>query len=172
MADKPKDSAQAFYFGCNAFEKMNDTAKQRQCLNDLNKRYGTQPAAGDYVVESYLKLALLAEKGGDKNATNKAYQKVRDEFRSRGLPAPSPAAAAAAKAEFLLVEEKFNAFRAKPFKLTSGPKAKATIDSVIAEAKVVQDEYLKVVGLQGRHLDHRPPSCAGATSSTSSARSW
>jgi len=144
IADKPADSAQAFYFGCNAFEKMNDTAKQRQCLNDLNKRYGTQPAAGTYVVESYLKLALLAEKSGDKNATNKAYQKVRDEFRSRGLQPATSAAAAAAKAEFLLVEEKFNAFRAKPFKLTSGPKAKATIDSAIAEAKTLQEEYKRV----------------------------
>jgi TolA-binding protein len=144
IADKPADSAQAFYFGCNAFEKMNDTAKQRQCLNDLNKRYGTQPEAGTYVVESYLKLALLAEKSGDKNATNKAYQKVRDEFRSRGLQPATSAAAAAAKAEFLLVEEKFNAFRAKPFKLTSGPKAKATIDSAIAEAKTLQEEYKRV----------------------------
>ena len=48
---------------CNAYEKMSDTAKQRQCLHDLNKRYGTQPEAGEYVVESYLKLAAAGRAG-------------------------------------------------------------------------------------------------------------
>ena len=144
VANKPKDSAQAFFFACNAHEKMRDTAKQRQCLTDLNKRYATQPEAGDYVVESHLKLAALAEQSGDKASTMRAYQKVRDEFRARGLPAPSPAAAAAAKAEFLIVEEKFNAFRAKPLKIPTGNKAKGVMDSFISEARSLQEDYKRV----------------------------
>jgi hypothetical protein len=143
IADKPKDSAQAFFFSCNALEKMKDN-KHRQCLTDLNKRYGTQPEAGEYVVESYLKLAALAEQGKDRNATMRAYQKVRDEFVQRRLPAATPAAGAAAKAEFLLVEEKFNAFKARQLRLTDTKKAPKIIEGFIADARALQDEYKKV----------------------------
>ena len=65
VVDKPKDSAQAFLYACTAYEKMKDVAKQRQCLGDLNKRYGNQADAGEYVVQSYLNLAALAEQGRD-----------------------------------------------------------------------------------------------------------
>ncbi|HEY0713089.1 MAG TPA: tetratricopeptide repeat protein [Polyangia bacterium] len=142
--DKPRDSAQSFLFSCNAHEKANDLGKQRQCLNDLTRRYGSQPEAGEYVVESYLKLAALSDRGGDRAATQRAYQKVRDEFINRRLPAPSPAAAAAAKAEFLLVEDKFNAFKNKPFKVTDSKRAASTLQSFMNEAKGLQQEYQKV----------------------------
>jgi hypothetical protein len=144
IADKPKDSAQAFMFACNAHEKLHDSGKQKQCLNDLNKRYGSQPEAGEYVVESYLKLASLAEQGRDKNATMKAYQKVRDEFVQRHLPPSTPAAGAAAKAEFLLVEQKFNAFKERPLKLTDTKKAKKVIEDFIGDARKLQDDYKRI----------------------------
>ena len=151
---------------------MSDTAKQRQCLNDLNKRYGNQPEAGEYVVESYLKLALLAEKGGDKNATNRAYQKVRDEFmQPAACPRPRPAAAAAAKAEFLLVEEKFNAFKAKPLKLTYGPQGQGDHRQTSSPTPRTCRRSTSGSGTTRTPPGPRPPSCAGATSSTSSARS-
>jgi cellulose synthase operon protein C len=144
VADKPRDSAEAFFFSCNAHEKLRDTTKQRQCLTELNRKYSAQPEAGEFVVGSYLKLASLAEQGKDRNATMRAYQKVRDEFVQRGLPAPSPAAAAAAKAEFLLVEEKFATFQARQLKLTDAKKAGKVIEDFIADARKLQDEYKKI----------------------------
>jgi cellulose synthase operon protein C len=144
IADKPKDSAQAFFFSCNAHEKLRDSAKQRQCLNDLNKRYGSQPEAGEYVVESHLKLAALAEQGKDRNATMRAYQKVRDEFVQRRLPPATPAATAAAKAEFLLIEQKFNTFQARELKLTDAKRARKIIEDFITDAKQLQDEYKRI----------------------------
>jgi hypothetical protein len=142
--DKPRDSAQSFLFSCNALEKEKDITKQRACLNDLTKRYGNQPEAGEYVVEAYLKLAALADQGKDRAAAQRAYQKVRDEFINRHLPAPSPAAAAAAKSEFLLVEEKFNGFKARPFKVTNSKQAAATLQTNMNDAKALQAEYQKV----------------------------
>jgi hypothetical protein len=144
VADKPKDSGQAFLASCNANEKMKDTSRQRQCLNDLNRRYGNQAEAGEYVVESYLKLAALSEQAKDKTATMRAYQKVRDEFINRRLPPATAAATAAAKAEFLLVEEKFNTFKARPLKLVNTKTAKKVIDDFIGDAKALQDEYKRV----------------------------
>jgi hypothetical protein len=144
VADKPKDSAQAFFFSCTAFQKMKDQNKERACLNDLNKRYASQNEAGEFVVESHLRLALLAEQGKDRGATLRAYQKVRDEFISRHLAPATPAAAAAAKAEFLLVEEKFAAFKARPFKLNDTKRAKKVIEDFIGDAKALQEEYKKV----------------------------
>jgi tetratricopeptide (TPR) repeat protein len=142
--DKPNDSAQAYFFSCSANEKAGDVAKERQCLGELTKRYANQPEAGNYVVESYLKLAALADQSKDRTATLKAYQKVRDEFISRHLPAPSPAAAAAAKAEFLLTEEKFNAFKNKVFIVKDSKKAASVLQSFMSEAKGLQEEYRKV----------------------------
>jgi len=66
-----------------------------------------------------MKLAVVAEQSGKKKDTLDAYRRVRDEFVSRHLPPASEAAAAAAKAEFLLTEEKFAAFKAKPLKFTA-----------------------------------------------------
>jgi tetratricopeptide (TPR) repeat protein len=145
IADKPSDSAQAYSFACTALEKLHETGKQTQCLRELIKRYGKQPAAGEYVVKAYLALASLAEQGRDKRATLSAYKKVRDEFIARGLPAATPAAAAAAKADFLILEEKFKAFQAKTLRFTSNPKqVRKTFDAFTAEAKGLQEEYSKI----------------------------
>jgi hypothetical protein len=144
IADKPKDSAQAFYFGCNALEKLREQTKHRQCLAELNKRYAAKPEAGEYVVESHMKLASLAEQGKDRNATMRAYQKVRDEFVARRLPPATAAAGAAAKAEFLLIEETFAAFKARPLRLTDTRKAGKVIEEAIGEARRLQDEYKRV----------------------------
>ena len=144
VADRPSDSAQAFLFACNAFEKSRDQRAQRQCLNDLNKRYANQPEAGSYVVTSHLKLAQIAEESGNNAETLRAYKTVRDEFVRRGLSTDTPAAAAAAKAEFLLAEQKFNAFKARPLRLTNAKRSAQVIDSFIADARALQDEYKKV----------------------------
>ena len=171
IADKPRDSAQAFFFSCSAHEKLRDTAKQRQCLTDLNKRYATQPEAGEYVVESYLKLAALAEQGKDRNATMRAYQKVRDEFVQRRLPAPSPAAAAAAKAEFLLVEEKFDDFKARhaqAHRRQEGPQGDRGLHRRRPQACRTSTSGSTTTRTPPGPW---PPCCAGGTSSTSSVRS-
>ncbi len=145
IADKPGDSAQAFAFGCNALEKNKETAKQSSCLHDLIRRYGKQPAAGEYVVSAYLKLATMAEQGHDKRATMAAYKQVRDEFIARRLPPASAAAAAAAKADFLILEEKFKEFQAKTLRFTSDPaQVRKVFDAFTAEGKNLQDEYAKI----------------------------
>ena len=145
IADKPGDSAQAFSFGCNALEKNKETARETSCLHDLIRRYGKQPAAGEYVVSAYLKLATIAEQGHDKRATMAAYKQVRDEFIARRLPPASAAAAAAAKADFLILEEKFKEFQAKPLRFTSEPsQVRRVFDAFTAEAKNLQDEYARI----------------------------
>lgn len=145
IAEKPSDSAQAFSFACTAYEKAADTAKNSACLRELIKRYGKQPPAGEYVVKSYLQLASLAEQGKDKHAMLAAYKQVRDEFVARRLPPATPAAAAAAKADYLILDDKFKAFQAKPLHFTSDPKAvRKVFDAFTAEAKELQEEYAKI----------------------------
>jgi tetratricopeptide (TPR) repeat protein len=144
-ADKPQDAAQAYSFACTAYEKQHDTARERQCLTELMKRYGAQPTAGEYVVQAHMKMAALAEATGKKKETLDAYRKVRDEFVSRHLPAATPAAAAAAKAEFLLNEEKFAAFKAKPLKFTANQaQVKRTFDTFTQDSRTLVDDYKRV----------------------------
>ncbi len=145
IADKPSDAGQAYWYACNDYDKLKDSAKTKQCLADLIKRFGSQPAAGDFVVQAYLKQAQLAEASGNQKATLDAYKRVRDEFMIRRLPPATPAAAAAAKAEFLLVEGKFNTFKAKTLTFTSDQKqVKRAFESFTAESASLVEEYKKV----------------------------
>ncbi len=146
VADKPTDSSQAYYFACSAYEKAKDQTKQTQCLRDFIKKFNTKPEAGEYVVQAYMKQAVIAEKGTkDKKTVEAAYKKVRDEFISRKLPPATPAAGFAAKADFLIVEEKFKAFQKKELVFGSKPEqVKKTFDNFAAEAKALNEEYQKV----------------------------
>jgi hypothetical protein len=154
VMDKPVEAAEAHYRACQAYEKLRDTARTKQCLLDLNKRFGSQPAAGKFVVQSFLKLAATAEASGKKKDTLDAYRRVRDEFVSRHLPPASEEAGAAAKAEFLLTEEKFTAFKAKPLKFTADQKqVKRTFDTFTSRRQGAGRRLPAGLGLQGRHLD-------------------
>lgn len=145
VAEKPGDSAQAYSFACAAYEKQKDAVKQGQCLREFIKRYDKQKEAGEYVVQAYAKLAATAEQGRDKRALLDAYRKVGTEFNSRSLPPATPAAGAAAKADFMLLEEKFKAFQAKPLKFSGKPQAyKKTFDSFTEEAKSLKEEYQRI----------------------------
>ena len=68
IADKPQDSAQAYFFACNAYEKANDLSRYNACLKDFIKRYDKQPAAGEFVVQAYMKQAVITERS-TKNKT-------------------------------------------------------------------------------------------------------
>ena len=146
IADKPSDAAQAFFFACNAYEKAKDTAKQAQCLKDFIRKFANQTAASDYVVQAYMKQAVIAEKTTkDKRQVESAYKKVRDEFVSRKLPAATPAAGFAAKADFLIVEEKFKVFQKKELVFGSKPEqVKKTFESFSNDAKSLNEEYQKI----------------------------
>ena len=146
LTDKPADAAQAYFFACNAYEKAKDVTKHAQCLRDFIKRFNSQSAAGEYVVQAYMKQAVIAEKSAkDKRQVIDAYKKVRDEFVSRKLPAATPAAGFAAKADFMIVEEKFKAFQKKELVFGSKPdQVKKTFDAFGAEAKALNEEYQKV----------------------------
>jgi tetratricopeptide (TPR) repeat protein len=146
IADKPQDSAQAYFFSCNAYEKAKETSKQSACLKEFIKKFDKQPEAGDLVVQAYMKQAVITEQSArDKNAVLGAYKKVRDEFLSRRLPAATPAAGFAAKADFLILEEKFKAFQKKDLKFGSKPEQiKKTFDSFTAESKALNEEYQKI----------------------------
>jgi tetratricopeptide (TPR) repeat protein len=145
VVEKPSESAQAYSFACQAYKKAKDTGKQTKCLRDLIRRFEKQGEAGDYVVGAYLDLAAIAESGGKKKDILDAYKKVRDEYNSRGLKPATPAAAAAAKADFLLLEDKFNVFKNKQMVFTAKPEqVKATFDSFTEQAKSLRDEYAKV----------------------------
>ena len=146
LTDKPGDAAQAYFFACNAYEKAKDQAKQTQCLKDFIKKFDKQPAAGEYVVQAYMKQAVNTEKTAkDKRQVEVAYKKVRDEFVARKLPPATPAAGFAAKADFMIVEEKFKAFQKKELHFGSKPdQVKKTFDAFGAEAKSLNEEYQKV----------------------------
>jgi cellulose synthase operon protein C len=146
VSDKPQDSAQAYFFACNAYEKAKETAKQTACLKDFIKKFNNATEAGDLIVQAYMKLAVITEQSShDKNAVLNAYKKVRDEFVAHRVPAATPAAGFAAKADFLIVEEKFKAFQKKELKFGSKPEQiKKTFDSFTAESKSLNDEYQKI----------------------------
>jgi len=144
IADKPEDSAQAYFYACTAYEKAKDRARTTGCLKDFIKRFTKEPAAGKYIVESYQKMAVMSEQGQSRRDTVDAYRRVRDEFIARKLPAATPAAGFAAKADFLIVEEKFKAFQGKQLKFGKPDQTKKVFDSFLAEAKALKDEYRKV----------------------------
>jgi tetratricopeptide (TPR) repeat protein len=146
ISEKPQDSAQAYFFGCNAYEKAHDTAKQQGCLKDFIKKFDKQQAAGEYVVQAYMKLAVITE-GSTKNKDDvlKAYKRVRDEFINRKLPGATPAAGFAAKADFLIMEEKFKAFQKKELKFPAKPELiKKVFENFTNEAKSLNEDYQKI----------------------------
>jgi tetratricopeptide (TPR) repeat protein len=146
IADKPQDSAQAYFFACNAYEKATDLSRYNACLKDFIKRYDRQPAAGEFVVQAYMKQAVVTERS-TKNREDvlKAYKRVRDEFIARKLPPATPAAGFAAKADFMIMEEKFKAFQKKELKFGSKPdQIKKTFDSFTNEAKQLNEDYQKI----------------------------
>jgi tetratricopeptide (TPR) repeat protein len=146
LTDKPQDSAQAYFFACSAFEKAKDTGRQVACLKDFIKKFDRQQAAGEYVVQAYMKLAVVAEASSrNKNDVLAAYKRVRDEFVNRKLPPATPAAGFAAKADFMIMEEKFKAFQKKELKFGSKPdQIKKTFDSFTGEAKQLNEDYQKI----------------------------
>jgi TolA-binding protein len=146
VSEKPQDSAQAYFFACNAYEKAKDTGKQTACLKDFIKKFNNVNEAGDLIVQAYMKLAVITEQSSrDKNAVLNSYKKVRDEFVAHRVPAATPAAGFAAKADFLIVEEKFKAFQKKELKFGSKPEQiKKTFDSFTAESKALNEEYQKI----------------------------
>jgi hypothetical protein len=146
VSDKPQDSAQAYFFACNAYEKANDIGKYNACLNDFIKKYDKQQAAGEFVVQAYMKQAVMTERSTkNKDQVLKAYKRVRDEFIQRKLPPATPAAGFAAKADFLIMEEKFKAFQKKELKFGSKPEqVKKTFDAFAAEAKALNEDYQKI----------------------------
>jgi len=146
VADKPLDSAQAYFFSCNAYEKSKEVGKQTACLKDFIKKFNSHAEAGDLVVQAHMKLAVITEQSSkDKTAVLNAYKKVRDEFVSKRLPAATPAAGFAAKADFLIVEEKFKAFQKKELKFGSKPEQiKKTFEAFTAESKALNEEYQKI----------------------------
>jgi tetratricopeptide (TPR) repeat protein len=146
ISDKPADSAQAYSFGCNAYEKAHDTGRQTLCLKDFIKKYDKQPLAGEYVVQAYMKLATITEQSSkNKDEVLKAYRRVRDEFIARKLPPATPAAGFAAKADFLIMEEKFKAFQKKELKFPSKPdQIKKVFENFTTEAKTLNEDYQKI----------------------------
>ena len=117
------------------------------CLKDFIKKYDKQPAAGEYVVQAYMKLAVdrRAVEQEQERRCSTAYKQVRDEFISRKLPPATPAAGFAAKADFLIMEEKFKAFQKKELKFGSKPEQiKKIFDSFTTEAKELNEEYQKI----------------------------
>jgi tetratricopeptide (TPR) repeat protein len=146
IADKPQDSAQAYFFGCTSLEKAHEPVKQSSCLKDFIKKYDKQQAAGEYVVQAYMKLAVMTEQTS-KNKTDvmNAYKRVRDEFLARRLPSATPAAGFAAKADFLIMEEKFKAFQKKELRFGGKPEQiKKVFESFTNEAKALNDDYQKI----------------------------
>jgi tetratricopeptide (TPR) repeat protein len=146
VSDKPTDSAQAYFFSCNAYEKAKDAGRQAACLRDFIKKFNNQPEAGDLVVQAYMKQALVTESSGrGREVVLAAYRKVRDEFIAHRLPPATQAAGFAAKADFLILEEKFKAFQKKELRFGSKPdQIKRTFDSFTAEAKELNAEYQKI----------------------------
>lgn len=144
VAENPGDAAQAYAMACKALGKANDIAGQNKCLRDFINLYKNQAEAGPYVVDGYLQLAVIAEKSNDKNATLAAYKRVRDEFVARKLQPATPAAAAAAKAEYLMLEEKFQSFKKKKLSFSNPKKMQELFDAMTAEAKSLRDEYARI----------------------------
>jgi len=146
ITEKPSDAAQAYFFACNAYEKAKDQTKQSACLKEFIRKFSSQPAASDYVVQAYMKSALITEKTTkDRRQIENAYKKVRDEFVARKLPVATPAAGFAAKADFLIAEEKFKAFQKKELTFGSKPEqVKKTFEAFSNEAKALNEEYQKI----------------------------
>jgi cellulose synthase operon protein C len=146
ISDKPSDSAQAYFFACGAYEKAHDTSKHASCLKDFIKKYDKQQAAGEYVVQAFMKLAVITEQSTkNKDDVLKAYKRVRDEFLNRKLPGATPAAGFAAKADFMIMEEKFKAFQKKELKFPSKPdQIKKVFENFTTEAKTLNEDYQKI----------------------------
>jgi tetratricopeptide (TPR) repeat protein len=146
ISDKPNDSAQAYFFACSAYEKAHDNAKQTGCLKDFIKKFDKKQEAGEYVVQAYMKQAVITENTTkNKDDVLKAYKRVRDEFINRKLPGATPAAGFAAKADFMIMEEKFKAFQKKELKFGGKPEQiKKTFEAFTNEAKQLNEDYQKI----------------------------
>ena len=156
VADKPQDSAQAYFFACNAYEKANDIAQQNACLKDFIKKYDKQQAAGEFVVQAYMKQAVdhrALEQEQDRGARRLQARARRvhpaASCRRRRRPRASPP-----RPTSCIMEEKFKAFQKKELKFGSKPdQIKKTFDSLHRRGEGAERGLPEDLGLQGRDLD-------------------
>jgi hypothetical protein len=92
-------------------EKLGDSGGQLKLWKAFLKRYAKQPGVDTKIVEATLRMADLYTEAGNRKVALKFYAKTIEEYEKRGLQPATAAADFAAKAEFALIEARFQRYK-------------------------------------------------------------
>jgi hypothetical protein len=148
-----KKTALALHRAAMQYVTMKNTAGTITAMNEFLKRFGGDRSAevSGLSVEAYYRIAEAHETQGRKKETTPAMTRVVNEARARNVKPGSPAAEFAAKAQFKLVEPKYQAFVAHKF------VAREDTKGAERELKTVTDRMTELKGLYSKVIDWNRP---------------
>ncbi|MBV69853.1 MAG: hypothetical protein CMH52_00765 [Myxococcales bacterium] len=102
-----KDTAETFFRAGDTYRKLKDTRNEIRVYDRFAREYGSDPAQNPLVVEGLTRVAKIYEAQGKKRQAAQTWQRVIDEFNSRGMQPATYEANYPAEASFRLVERDF-----------------------------------------------------------------
>ena len=147
-AQPTKKTAAALHRSAMQFVYMKNHQATIAAMNEFLKRYGGDRSAevSGLAVEAYYRIAEAHEMLGHAKEAQKAYDRVVNEAKARGVKPGSLPAEYAAKAQFKLVEPKYQEFVAFKFVSSDDPKkAQRDLKLLNDKMKELAAEYSKVI---------------------------
>ncbi|MEE2643678.1 MAG: tetratricopeptide repeat protein [Myxococcota bacterium] len=125
-----EDAADALYQAGIVYERMGSWRRQIVLYENFERRFGRTPNQQSRVIEHAAKIARGHRKRGERGRERRAWQRVLDEFQSRGLQPGGPGSNFAAEATFYLIESDYKRYRS-----TKMPASVSRQRAVILQAK-------------------------------------
>ena len=136
------DAADALFRAATVYEEMGRVRDAERIYKSFIAKYGSSTTASPLVVASTLKLADMAKARGNMREAAALYQKTIAEFQSRALQPGTPEAEYPAKAQFELVEMKFNEYK--------GIQLKGSLESM---GRAIQKKEAMLYELEKAYVD-------------------
>ena len=143
-----KKTAAALHLGAMQYVAMKNQGGTIAAMTEFLRRFGGDRSGevSGLCVEAYYRIADAYEQQGKRKDADKAMVRVVNEARTRNVKAGSLAAEYAAKAQFRLVEPKYQGFVAYKYQSSDDPKkAQRDLKALNERMKDLQGEYAKVI---------------------------
>lgn len=137
------DAAVSFYRAATLHKRMKNEREEERVLEAFIERFANTPGQSERIIEAKLRLGDLAAERRRTKKAKRFYDEVIREYAARGMKPGTNAAEAAAKATYLLVEERFEAYKRVKLKGTQ-KRQKAAIEKKKKLLTELQDAYAGV----------------------------
>ncbi|MEE2757523.1 MAG: tetratricopeptide repeat protein [Myxococcota bacterium] len=139
-----KDTAETYFRAGDTYRKLKDTRNEIRVYDRFAREYGSDPAQNPLVVEGLTRIAKIHEAQGKKRQAAQTWQRVIDEFNSRGMQPATYEANYPAEASFRLVERDFVVY--ERLKISGSMKnMQRTIKDMMRRLKDLERRYNEVL---------------------------